>query len=179
MRSPAEKIQKLKNIFSDTLVYKSAQKNKFLQTLGIPSYLRDWLVMRFADEKGQIQPDEVSQYVTKYIPRKEQWESLKSEMIHEGCRIRFLAKIQVEIDVKTGEGLFSLPDLGFPSRKYESVIDSWLLREKKAMLLSDTETWGVIETEWKMEPIAGTSKEQGRVRMVNFKPFSPYQIDLN
>jgi ATP-dependent Lon protease len=171
--------EKLKSVFSDTLVYKSAMKNKFLQALGIPSFLRDWLVMRFSDEQGQIDSDQVFQYVRKTIPRKEHWESLKSDMIHDGVRARFLAKIRVEIDVKTGEGLFSLPDLGFPTRKYEAVIDPWLLREKKTLLLTDTETWGVIETEWKMEPVAGSVKEQGRVRMVDFKPFSPYQIDLS
>lgn len=168
---------KLKSIFADMLVYKSAQRNKFFSALGIPSYLRDWLVMRFADEEGRINIEEVNEYVRQYIPRREQWELMKNEMSKEGNRVRFLCKLRVEMDVKTGEGLFSLPDLGFPGRKYEAMIADHVLREKKEMLLSSSETWGIVELEWRMEKILGR-QEEGRVFMVDFKPFRPYRVDL-
>jgi ATP-dependent Lon protease len=174
---PNGTVAKLKSIFSDTLVYKSAQRNKFLYALGIPSYLRDWLVMRFANDQGQINVDEVFTYVNQYIPQREQWESLKSAMVKEGSRVRILAKVRVEVDVTTGEGLFGLPDLGFPARKYEAVISDRVLREKKDTLLMSSETWGVVELEWTIKQITGR-KEEGRVYMIDFKPFRPYQVDL-
>lgn len=168
---------KLKSVFSDTLVYKSAQRNKSFYALGIPSYLRDWLVMRFADDHGQLNVDEVFSYVNQYIPRREQWEALKSVMVKEGSRVRILAKVRVEVDVTTGEGLFSLPDLGFPAKRYEAVISDRVLREKRDALLLSSETWGVIELEWCVKEITGR-KEEGRVYMIDFKPFRPYQVDL-
>lgn len=168
---------KLRSVFSDTVVYKSAERNKFLHSLGIPSYLRDWLVMRFADDQGLVKIDDVFAYVDQYIPRRERWEALKSAMVKEGNRVRILAKVRVEIDVTTGEGLFSLPDLGFPAKKYEAIISDRLLREKKDVLLLSSETWGVIELEWTMRPIPGR-KEEGRLYMIDFKPFRPYQVDM-
>jgi len=175
--NPEELVVKLKEVFPEQVVYKSAQKNKFIHSLGIPSYLRDWLVMRFADDEGNIKVEEISSYVNKYIPRREQWESLKSEMIKDGSSIKLLAKIRVEIDVNTGEGLFSLPDLGFPSRKYEAVIETNALAKKKESLLSSPETWGVVELNWDRREITGR-KEEGRVFMTDFKPFRPYKVDL-
>jgi len=159
------------------LVYKSAQQNKFFSALGIPSYLRDWLVMRFADNEGRINIEEVNEYVRQYIPRRDQWELMKNEMSKEGNKVRFLAKLRVEMDVKTGEGLFSMPDLGFPGRKYEAMITDRILREKKEVLLSSSETWGIVELEWRMEKILGR-QEEGRVFMVDFKPFRPYRVEL-
>jgi len=159
------------------LVYKSAQQNKFFSSLGIPSYLRDWLVMRFADDKGRIDIDEVKEYVKQYIPRRDKWELMKNEMSKQGNKVRFLVKLRVEMDVKTGEGLFSLPDLGFPGRKYEAMITDRVLREKKEELLSSSETWGIVELEWRMEKILGR-QEEGRVFMVDFNPFRPYRVDL-
>lgn len=170
-------IAKLKSIFSDILVYKSARKNKSLYGLGIPSYLRDWLVMRFADDQGQLNVDEVFTYVNQYIPRREQWEAIKSSMVKEGSRVRILAKIRVELDVTSGEAVFSMPDLGFPSRKYEALIADKVLRTKRDVLLQSSETWGVIELEWCIKQIIGR-KEEGRIYMTDFKPFRPYQVDL-
>ncbi|SHE91903.1 ATP-dependent Lon protease [Desulfofundulus australicus DSM 11792] len=176
-RAINENIAKLKSIFSEMLVYKNPQRNKFFSALGIPSYLRDWLVMRFADGEGRINIEEVNEYVRQYIPRREQWELMKKEMSKEGRRIRFLAKIRVEMDVRTGEGLFSLPDLGFPGRKYEALIADHVLREKKEALFTSSETWGIVELEWRMEKILGR-QEEGRVFLIDFKPFRPYRVDL-
>ncbi|WP_258360787.1 BREX system Lon protease-like protein BrxL [Moorella sulfitireducens (nom. illeg.)] len=170
-------VKKLKDIFSDIVVYKSAQRNKFFLSLGIPSFLRDWLVMRFADSEGNVNMDEVNEYIKQYLPRRDQWELLKNDMIKDGSRVRFLAKVRVELDVKTGEGLFSFPDFGFPSRKYEAIITDRVLREEKESLLSSTETWGIVELEWRREGLAGRG-EEGRVFMVDFKPFRPYKVDL-
>jgi len=170
--------ESLKTIFPKIAVYKDAGRNKFFSALGIPSYLRDWIIMRFADEYGKIDIDEIHDYVDKYIPRREQWESIKSQMIKEGKSIRFLAKARVEMDVKTGEGLFSLPDFGFPSRKYDAVISDMVLREKKDALLASSETWGVIQLEWRLQRIHGR-QEEGRVFMTDFSPFRPYKVDLD
>jgi ATP-dependent Lon protease len=133
--------------------------------------------MRFADKEGNINIDEVNEYIKKYIPRREQWELLKTEMIKEGLRARFLAKIRIEMDVKTGQGLINLPDFGFPARKYEAVVDDRLLREKKDALFSSSETWGVVELEW---AIGGNNRKQndGRLLLIGFSPFRPYHVDL-
>jgi len=159
------------------IVYKHPTQNKFFASLSIPPYLRDWIIMRFADDDGRVDLDEVSAFVKKNIPSKRDWELLKSRMIKEGERVRFLAKLRVEIDVRTGEGFFSLPDLGFPSRKREALVSSPVLRQYSHELLAESETWGIIECDW--NPFGLTGKEgDGVIRMIDYKPFQPYRIDI-
>lgn len=175
--SPPDYVNKLKRIFADIVVYKDARRNKFISSLGIPSFLRDWLVRRFADADGRVDTEALQKYINQYIPHREQWEALKSTMIKEGAKVRFLAKIRVEIDVRTGEGLYMLPDFGFPSRKYEAIISDRLLLEKKQALLDNVETWGVLEVEWRLVTIPGP-KPQGAIVLTDFQPFKPYTVDV-
>jgi len=170
-------VNKLCSVFPDMVVYKSAEKNKFFSSLSIPSYLRDWLLRRYADKQGNVDVDIVHEYINQKIPRREQWESLKSEMVNNGACVRILAKVQAQVDVTSGEMLFSLPDLAFPSRKYEALVEPRLAREKRDLLLAAPETWGVIALEWHRATIVGRP-EEGRVFLVDFRPFCPYKVDL-
>jgi len=169
----------LRRVFPDMAVYKSATRSKQFAALSLPSYLRDWLVMRFADANGEVDMNEVYSYVRHTIPRREDWETLKSRMVNLGETVRFLAKVQVEIDVKSGEGLFALPDFGFPRRRYEALIETRLVREERDDLLrSAGEAWGVIELEWRQERL-GNGPEEGRIYMTGFRPFRPYRVELD
>ncbi|MGB9977607.1 BREX system Lon protease-like protein BrxL [Thermovenabulum sp.] len=169
---------KMRSIFQNVTVYKNPSQNDFFKSLSIPSYLRDWIIMKFSDETGKIDIEEVKNYISKNLPSKKDWELLKSNMIKEGERVRFLAKVRVELDVQTGEGLFYLPDLGFPTRKYEAIVKSYVLKTYKEELLSNNETWGVIECEW--SPIGINGREgNGAIYITDFKPFKPYKIDLD
>ena len=170
-------IEKLKNIFSSTIVYKNADKQKQFEALSIPAFLRDWIIMRFSDENGSVNMSEVHEYVRRTIPGRHDWESLKHKMINDGFAVTFLAKANVEIDVKHGIGLFSLPDFGFPKRKYEATIERAVMRESSDVMLKSSESWGVITLEWRIEKLE-SNREQGRVVMVGFKPFKPYTIDV-
>ncbi len=170
--------QKLKRIFADIVVYKDARRNRFISALGIPSFLRDWLVRRFAGEDGRVDTEALQGYVNRYIPRREQWEALKSAMVNEGARIKLLAKIRVEIDIKTGVGLFTLPDFSFPGRKYEAQIEERLLLEKKQPLLENVEAWGVLQLEWRLVPVPGP-KPQGAIVLTDFQPFKPYTVEVD
>ncbi len=160
------------------IVYKDPDQNKFFASLSIPPYLRDWMIMRFADNDGKVSLDEVSNFVKENVPSKKDWELLKSKMIKEGERVKFLAKLRVEIDVKTGEGFFSLPDLGFPRRKREALVSGTVLSEYSRELLTDSETWGVIECTW--NPFGLSGKEgDGVIQMIGYTPFQPYIIDID
>jgi len=135
------------------------------------------MIMRFADDSGKVNLGEISEFVKKNIPRKKDWELLKSSMINDAQRVRFLAKLRVELDVRTGEGLFCLPDLGFPNRKHEAIVSNRVLRQHRKEILSDTETWGVIEFEW--SPFGLSGKEgDGAIYMTDYKPFQPYEVDV-
>lgn len=168
---------KIRTYFQDMAVYKDPAQHRFFSSLSIPSYLRDWVVMRFADEGGRVNLDEVQEFVRKNIPGKKDWELLKSRMIKDGQRVKFLAKLRVEMDVRTGQGIFSLPDLGFPNRKHEAIVSDRVLRQNRQELLADSEIWGVIECEW--SPIGLTGKEgDGAIYLTDFKPFKPYKVDI-
>lgn len=168
--------ERVRDTFAGMVVYKHPAQIKFFASLSIPPYLRDWMIMRFADDNGKVDLDEVRNFVKKNIPSKQEWELLKSRMIKDAERVRFLAKLRVEIDVRTGEGLFALPDLGFPNRKHEAIVSSRVLRHNRQELLSDSETWGIVECEWSPAGLTGREGD-GAIYMTDYKKFQPYQID--
>ena len=109
--------KKLKKYYGDMLVYKSPSNSKFFSSLSLPSYMRDWLVMRFSDENGKIDKSEVSDYVKRVIPKKEQWNNYLVDLLHNDQTVRFLAKIKIDFDAKNRTALFSLPDFEVPKKK--------------------------------------------------------------
>ena len=66
------------------LVYKSSGNAKFFSALSLPSFMRDWLVMRFSDEDGRVDTDEISDYVKKILPKEEQWNECMIDMLRYG-----------------------------------------------------------------------------------------------
>ena len=46
--------------------------------------MRDWLVMRFSDEDGRVDTDEISDYVKKILPKEEQWNECMIDMLRYG-----------------------------------------------------------------------------------------------
>jgi len=167
--------EKIRGCFEGMVVYKDPSRTEFFKSLSLPSFLRDWIIMHFADEQGRIDIDEINDFVKKNIPRRENWELLKSRMVRDGERVRFLAKLRVEIDVKTGETLFSLPDMGFPTRKSEAIVKPWVLQQHRDYLLADSETWGVVELEWSPEGWPGR-KGRGQFTWSISSHFGPIKL---
>lgn len=167
---------KLKRNFSDMLVYKSPEQGKFFSSLSLPSFIRDWLVMKFADENGVIDKNEVDLYIKRVIPKKEQWESIKYNLTRNMQSVRFLAKVKIDIDIATSTAYFSLPDFGVPKSKNEAIVEWDVVEKNKEYLLSPNEVWGIVELI--CEPLKPGYSEKNVIKMTEFTPFCPYSIDL-
>lgn len=165
-------VAKLKQYYGDMLVYKSSANAKFFSALSLPSFMRDWLVMRFSDSDGVINKQEVSDYVKRVIPTKEQWNAYRVEMLHNDRSVRFLAKVKIDFDTATKTALFSLPDFEVPKKKGEAVVDWDVIETNRKHLLTPREVWGIVE-------LLAEEGEKGTVlKMIDFRPFCPYTIDL-
>lgn len=166
---------KLKKYFGDMLVFKSSANSKFFSALSLPSYMRDWLVMRFSNSDGKIDKDEVAAYVKRTIPKKEQWNEYLVDLLHNNQSVRFLTKIKIDFDTATRNALFILPDFGVPKKKGEAVVDWSVIESNKEYLLSPTEVWGIVEIVCELD-------DNGRnsiFRLIDFTPFCPYTIDID
>ena len=67
---------KVREIFADMVVLKDPQRNEYFSNLSIPSYMRDWLVMKFSDDNGTIDYESVGRYIKRYIPSREDFKWL-------------------------------------------------------------------------------------------------------
>jgi hypothetical protein len=54
---------KVREIFADMVVLKDPQRSEYFSNLSIPSYMRDWLVMKFSDDNGTIDYESVGRYI--------------------------------------------------------------------------------------------------------------------
>lgn len=168
---------RLRDYFGDMIVYKNPNYGKFFSALSLPSFMRDWLLMRFSDQDGKINKEEISEYVRKTIPQKTQWPQLLYQMLHEYMPVKFLAKIKIDFDTSSRTALFSLPDFGVPKKKGEAIVEWKVIEENQKYLLAPNEIWGIVEMVCTEEE---TSKGKINVlKVIGFKPFSPYTIDLN
>ncbi len=167
-------IEKLRNCFDEMVVYKDLKKSNFFASLSLPSFMRDWLLKRFADENGNFDQDEMFEFVKTYLPRKDDWTAIKNRIIKDNERVKFLAKISADIDIKTGEVSFSLPDFGLTSK--QTMIEDYVWDACKNDLVKGRETWGLIELAYRYPD--EKMKLPGKIKLANFKTFCPYTINL-
>lgn len=170
-------IDKLKNCFDEMVVYKDLKTSNFFSALSLPSFMRDWLLRRFENESGVFNEDELVAFVREFIPRKEDWTAIKNRIIKENERVKFLAKISVDIDIRTGEVSFALPDFGLTAK--QTIIEDHVWDSCKQELVKGRETWGMLELGYRPPDDSVTPKLQGKIRLISFKNFCPYSIELD
>lgn len=168
--------EKMRRFFPEMIVLKDPKRTEFFSNLSLPSYMRDWLVMKFSDEDGQINYDGVSRYIKKYIPNREDFEQFKYAMVN-GETVRFLARIRVMVDIKTGNTVFELPDFGGAKTGSGGIVDNDVVDAWQEVLLRENENWGIIDLVWTKD--YSKKPPKGVMSLVGYKPFCPYTIDLD
>lgn len=153
-------IEKLRNCFDEMVVYKDLKKSNFFSALSLPSFMRDWLLKKFENESGYFDSDELALFVRTYLPHKDDWTAIKNRVVIENERVKFLAKMSVDIDIKTGEVSFSLPDFGLPSK--DTIIEDPVWNTCKEDLVRGRETWGIVEIGYRPPTIATRSSLKTR-----------------
>ncbi|MBR3817929.1 MAG: BREX system Lon protease-like protein BrxL [Clostridia bacterium] len=169
-------IDKLRDCFDEMIVYKDLQNSNFFSSLSLPSFLRDWLLKQFQDENGDFDIQEVSEFIKAHIPDKKDWVSIKDRIIIEHEKVKILTKITVDIDIKTEEISFSLPDYGLTNK--ETVIESRVWSSVRSELVNGQETWGIIELGYRPPDDYAKPKIPGKIKLLDFINFCPYEIDL-
>jgi len=164
---------KLKEYFDDMVVFKDLKESNFFKDLNLPSFLRDWLLKMFENEEGKFDVEELTNFVRTYIPSKTEWIGIKNRIVVENERVKLLTKISVDINITTHEVSFSLPDFGLGNK--ETIIDSNVWDECKEDLIKAKETWGVVELGYRYPE----GKIKGKIKLISFQNFCPYEIDLD
>lgn len=175
-------INKLRQCFGEMVVYKDLKKSNFFSSISLPSFMRDWLLKRFGDENGNFDHEELSRFIHTYLPNKKDWTEIKNRIIIENERVKFLAKVSADVDIKTGEVYFSLPDFGLAFK--DTIVDPTVWDLCKDDLVASQETWGMVELYYR-PPVSvfggkksGDGSDKGKIALRSFKSFRPYVIDL-
>lgn len=169
--------EKLREQFDEMVVYKDLKEMSFLKTLKLPSFLRDWVLKKFQDEEGNFDTDELLDFVNTYMPRKEEWNSIKNRIITGYEHVKLLTRITIDISVKTGEVSFFLPEFGLESK--ETLIEPHIWDNVKDDLVKGTDIWGVVELGYRLPDDTVKPKITGKIKLTDFSSFCPYDTDLD
>lgn len=180
-------VEKLRNCFDEMTVYKNLRKTNIFSTLSLPAFMRDWLLKKFEDEQGEFDLDKLIRFVNKYIPRQENWNAIKNDLIIEGKTVKFLAKISININIQTGRIAFALPEFGLGF--HDTLIEPNVWDDCKNDLIKCDTTWGMVELVYRdtdyLSYLFSTSTVnkrealKGKIALLSFKNFCPYEIDLD
>lgn len=169
-------VDRLRECFDEMVVYKDLKEMSFLKSLKLPSFLRDWVLKKFEDDEGNFDVEEMTDFVNTYMPRKEEWLSIKNRIIKDYEQVKLLTKISIDIDIKTGEVSFSLSDFSLTNK--ETVIESHVWNAFKEDLVKGNEIWGVVELGYRLPDDSIKPKIPGKIKMTSFTSFCPYSTDL-
>lgn len=170
----AEFVERLKDAFDEMVVYKDLKKSNFISSFKLPSFMRDWVLKHFQNDEGEIDIDGAVDFIRQFIPKKDDWKSIVNRIVNQGEVVQFLAKIAVNIDIGTQRISFELPDFGLGYK--ETVITPEVWEACSAELLKSEENWGIIELGYQY-PMS--DKDKGKIKLVSFKDFCPYMVDLD
>ncbi len=169
--------EKLRECFDEMVVFKNLKESNFFSALSLPSFLRDWLLKKFSDDDGKYDLEEIKEFINEYLPKKDEWVSIKDRIMTENERVKILTKIEVDISIKTQEISFSLPDFGLSHK--ETIIEPHVWDECKSELVNGKETWGVVELGYRLPDGSVKPKVLGKIKLTSFTNFCPYTIDID
>lgn len=169
-----ELIEKLKDNFDEMVVYKDLKRSNFIASFKLPSFMRDWVLKRFQDEDGVVDVEGATEFIKQFIPKKEDWKSIKDRIVYRQEQVKFLAKVSIDIDIKTRAISFSLPDFGLT--RQDTVIPGDVWETCSDALLKAEENWGIVELGYQF-PV--NEKAAGKIKLVGFQDFCPYIVDLD
>lgn len=160
--------EKIKRVFPDESVFKSPTKYGIFSGYNLPSFVKDWILRKFTDEYGNIDVDGLKVFLNAHIAHK--GSKIKGTLINDLKEVTILARIIIEPDIKSGILRFSIPDIEI--KLNEGRIPSHVA--KKFPELKGGEVWGVV----KLIYIPPEGKQKGAIEIVDFKPFKPYEVDV-
>lgn len=158
--------EKVARIFADECIYKDASVYSCFAGYNIPSFIKDWLLKRYSVSLGKPNIGKIKEFLTNHIPSKD--EDIKTRLL-QGERVKVLARILIEADIKTGIYKFEIPDLGI--KLSDGRVSQGLMSKG---LLSTGENWGIVTLDY----VPKFEKEKGYIDMVDFKSFKPYHPDF-
>ena len=136
-------LERLRDCFDQMVVYKDLKKSNFISSFKLPSFMRDWVLKRFQDDDGVIEIEGATGFIKEFIPKKEDWKAIKNRIVNYQEQVKFLAKISIEIDIKTGDLSFALPDFGLSFKETVIPRNTWEMYGEA--LLRAEENWGIVE----------------------------------
>lgn len=167
-------LERLRDAFDEMVLYKDLSKGGIISTVKLPSFMRDWVVKMFQDDEGHLDVDAASEFIKSYIPKTEDWKPIQNRIVTQNERVELLAKVSVNIDIKSSEVNFALPDFGLGYKQTIIPADVWE-RCSDALLRSE-ETWGIVELGYHYPE---GKQQHGRIQLRNFRDFCPYTVDLD
>ncbi len=161
--------EKIKKVFPDESVYKTAERYRVFSGKNLPSFIKDWLIKKFTDEYGDLDKEGLSRFLDDHIPQKDS--AIKNRLRTHREEVTLLTRFIVETDIKNDRLKFSIPDLGIKAN--EGRIPDYISKKHKE--LKDGEIWGVITLTY----IPPEGMEKGVIDLIDFKPFKPYTVDID
>ncbi|MEM1574194.1 MAG: BREX system Lon protease-like protein BrxL [Candidatus Methanomethylicaceae archaeon] len=162
---------KIKKVYPNESVYKMKEIYNIFIGKNIPSFIKDWLIKKFTDEDGTLDKNGLLYFLSKFIPQKEEAKRFKGELLQSKLEKKILARIIIEPDIRNNVIRFSIPDLEISFK--EGMIERFVT-EKHSELLGG-EVWGVFSLVY-VSP--DSSEYGGYISIIDYKPFKPYDIDL-
>ncbi len=160
--------EKIKKVFLEESVFKSPKQYGIFSGYNLPSFVKDWILRKFTDEFGNLNIDALKLFLNTHIAHKES--KIKGTLLNDLKEVTLLARIIVEPDIKSGILRFSIPDIGI--KLNEGRIPTYVA--KKYPELKGGEVWGVV----KLVYIPPEGKQKGTIEIVDYKPFKPYEVDI-
>lgn len=161
--------KKIHDIFPEESIYKMPTRYNMFVGVNLPSFIKDWLIKRYSDERENVDKEALFSFLEKHIPAKDS--DIKSRLM-KGETIQILVRIIVESDLKSGLFKFAIPDIGIKSN--EGRISDYVMRSQKGTL-KEGENWGIVTLEY----VQPEGREKGYADLVKFKPFKPYTPDID
>ncbi len=163
--------KKIKAVFGAAAILKDPKNDDIFKGRNLPSFVKDFLISQYSNLNGAVNKEALTKYLDEHIPSNNN--AIKA-LLRSGEVLTLLTRFIVNTNLLSNKVQFQIPDMGI--KQNETLIPSYLV-EKYPDDLIDGEKWGLLKVAY--IPPDGSDK-QGRVELIDFKPFKPLQkLDLN
>lgn len=168
-------VNKLKEAFPNTTVFKDQNLIATFKAASIPAFLRDWILKKKAGVDGLIHDkEELRRYMNAIIPRREDVLEIKDSARATGASKKFLARIDIRFNVADNNVSFEIPELGITHS--ETIVEDYIWERIKDEVVKTSGGWGLVQLGYL--PPEKPERPKGKLSLLEYKNFCPYTVNL-